>query len=309
MKSDKEIEDEVLGRWLAGEMSNEELAEFEKSDAFHSYQLIADYSDQLTVENYDIESELQKLKEKTSKPKVFKMSAYQKFGIAAGIALLIGIGAYLLFDNAGTDSTNLYSTAQGQTTEHILPDQSVVSLNVASTIEYDEVNWDKNRELHLKGEAYFDVEKGSKFTVSTSDGRIEVLGTEFNIRSRQNVTEVICYEGKVLVTDLKSSEIILNPGEGIRIEDGELSQDWTPVITEEVEWQNGYSAFHKTPFSNVIEELENQYELHVELNESITNRNYVGTFPHDDLQKAAELVFKPMDFSYTIIGDSLIVID
>ena len=53
-----------------------------------------------------------------------------------------------------------------QTKTIVLPDQSVMTLNASSTAEYGE-DWSENRVIKLEGEAFFDVKKGSNFSVIT----------------------------------------------------------------------------------------------------------------------------------------------
>ena len=47
---------------------------------------------------------------------------------------------------------------------------------------------------------FLKVEKGKTFTVKTNYGEVEVLGTVFNVKSRDYAFEVICYEGSVEVS-------------------------------------------------------------------------------------------------------------
>ena len=67
----------------------------------------------------------------------------------------------------------------------LLPDQSTVRLNAGSFFTYDAATWDDARTVELHGEAFFDVKKnGVPFTVTTSNSRVQVLGTTFNVRAR-----------------------------------------------------------------------------------------------------------------------------
>jgi len=49
----------------------------------------------------------------------------------------------------------------------------------------------------LFGKAYFDVDKGKTFTVKTDLGTVQVLGTRFDVESRDSIFKVVCYEGSV----------------------------------------------------------------------------------------------------------------
>ena len=88
-----------------------------------------------------------------------------------------------------------------------LPDGSQVYLNRHSQIIYE--GQFSPRAVHLKGEAFFTVEHNdSPFTVITDFGEIEVLGTEFNVKTTINQVEVDVKKGLVeLRTDFNKSKI------------------------------------------------------------------------------------------------------
>ena len=96
-----------------------------------------------------------------------------------------------------------------------LPDDSQVVLNSNSTLTFNERNWTDNREVKLSGEAFFKVAKGKKFDVITESGTVSVLGTEFNVKQRQNYFEVACFEGLVAVR-MDEEFVKLHPGENIK---------------------------------------------------------------------------------------------
>src|SRR5690606_22489623 len=110
--------------------------------------------------------------------------------------------------------------AAGEKTEFLLPDNSKVVLNSDSEAEYKSWNWNKKRSVELKGEAFFKVAKGKTFDVNTSLGKVTVVGTQFNVKARDNRFDVTCFEGKVKVT-YKNEEVFLTPGESVTFEEGE----------------------------------------------------------------------------------------
>lgn len=304
--SEHDISDETLGRWLAGELSQEEQAAFEKTEAFATYKAIADYSAQLEAPTYDTVSEFKKLKAELAQKETPVVSINRKkfIGIAASIAAIFVLGFFLFWNN---DPMTTITTAQGETKHIELPDQSEVDMNIASTLEYDAKNWENERNVRLEGEAYFKVTKGNQFTINTEHGTIEVLGTEFNVRSRNSLTEVICYEGKVKVTDLHGGSVILEVGDVARINNGHLEEGWAPSVSESAEWKNGSSYFHDSPFEDVLQELENQYSLKVIRSQDYGQRNYTGAFPHDNLSEALPLIFDPLGLTFSIENDTTII--
>ena len=47
--------------------------------------------------------------------------------------------------------------------------------------QFDKKRFTDERIIQLRGEAFFEVEKGSRFVVQTGKGAVEVLGTSFNV--------------------------------------------------------------------------------------------------------------------------------
>ena len=90
----------------------------------------------------------------------------------------------------------------------------MVWLNSGSEITYAG-NFNENRKLQLKGEAFFDVVKsGSTFQISTEFGNIQVLGTAFNVKAYSDDNFVTTLErGSLEVTTVSGKEKqILKPG-------------------------------------------------------------------------------------------------
>ena len=132
-----------------------------------------------------------------------------------------------------------------------------------------------------------------------------MLGTEFNIRNRLNTTEIICYTGKVRVTDLNKTDIILTPNQSVQLVNGHLKTEWTPQINANADWKEGFSSFHGSNLDQVIDELQNQYNIKVE-HQINTDRQYTGAFPHDNIEEALNLIFKPLQITYSFKNDSTI---
>jgi transmembrane sensor len=101
-----------------------------------------------------------------------------------------------------------------------LPDGSMIYLNRNSSVSYNQDF--EPRKVSLQGEGYFDVvyEK-SPFTVTTDLGEIEVIGTEFNLKSDNEELEVQVTKGEVkLLTEEEKNNIkrgqkaVFNKAEG-----------------------------------------------------------------------------------------------
>lgn len=94
-----------------------------------------------------------------------------------------------------------FKTENGEIASLTLPDNSQVTLNAGSQVVYSGNRFNTRRKIQLTGEAYFKVTKGNTFSVVTTEGTVTVLGTTFNVRSRDEKLSVFCYTGKVKVSD------------------------------------------------------------------------------------------------------------
>ena len=114
------------------------------------------------------------------KPKV----AYWQIAAAAVIVVSLSLG---IFMNSFTITNR---TLAAHTFSTKLPDGSDVMLNAGSQISYKPYWWWANRHVELQGEAFFKVKEGDTFSVESAIGITEVLGTSFNIFSRDQRYEV-----------------------------------------------------------------------------------------------------------------------
>lgn len=155
-------------------------------------------------------------------------------------------------------------TGKGEHLSHQLPDGSVVELNAESSISYNPYWWWFSREMDFEGEAFFQVENGISFTVNSNNGKTEVLGTSFNIYSRNQNYRVFCKTGKVRVSDADNKiEMIIEPGEMAEIiaNKGKIEE----INAENIlAWKNNMFNFIAEPLPFVLEEIERQYNVRLE---------------------------------------------
>jgi ferric-dicitrate binding protein FerR (iron transport regulator) len=122
-------------------------------------------------------------------------------GVAAGFAILtITAGLYLGSPAANT----VYITGIGEQRTAKLRDGSVIVLNTDTEVQVYFSKQLRNIRL-LKGEALFMVEHDTArpFIVSAGNASVRAVGTEFNVRRREQSTEVAVVEGVVQVSTLK----------------------------------------------------------------------------------------------------------
>lgn len=170
----------------------------------------------------------------------------------------------------------------------LLPDGSQVYLNAGSSLSYTPYWWD--RTVVLTGEAFFEVKKGSRFVVESTQGQTEVLGTSFNIYAREQRYAVVCKTGKVLVTTARRDSVYLLPEEKALLVQNRLQKQ--EQQQQELAWRKQSFYFDEAPLQEVVQELERQYAITITISRKLAqNYTYTGYFKKtEDPATALEII-------------------
>ena len=226
---------------------------------------------------------------------------------AAAITTLAIVFAVYFYSNSSEIIRVQTKYAESKTV--LLPDQSTARLNAGSYFIYDAATWDDARTVELRGEAFFDVKKnGASFTVTTSNSRIQVLGTTFNVRCRDDNTEVICLTGKV---DFGNKEIgksvILTGGKGATLNGKTFSNVYEVGSDQNSPWIARELVFHDTPLREVFAELERHFDVSITVRRDLGNLTFTGKFKQPILSNVIETVCLSAGLEYTINKNSVII--
>lgn len=293
-------ENDIL-KWFNGEISSEEIKELYPNEDFSVLEKAGFYAKQITVPEVDAQKALADFKTRTfnkQESKVIPLNFKSFLKIAAIFVVLLASSYFLFFNNIKSFETQI-----AETRVFNLPDNSEVILNAQSHLTYNKKEWKNNRTLNLDGEAFFKVTKGEKFTVNTAAGSIQVLGTQFNVKERDNYFEVQCYEGSVSVTSDKG-KVVLTSGKTFRIIKDEviLVKDFN---AENPSWIAQESSFDNVPLWQVIDELEVQFDMSISVENINTAKLFSGSFTHKDKNVALQSVTIPLNLSYKINGNKV----
>jgi ferric-dicitrate binding protein FerR (iron transport regulator) len=191
---------------------------------------------------------------------------------------------------------------RGEHAEVRLPDSSKVTLNAESKLSYKPLEWFISRKVTLEGEACFEVKPGSCFGVQSGRKRVNVLGTTFNVHARPEKYCVTCLIGKVEVCVGKET-VALNPGMQATWRGWELGVGKDAVFTQATGWMQGKFEFSETPLSEVVAEIERQYNIHVIPSVSTQERLYTGNFSKTERpEDVLEIIGKPFGITFNISG-------
>ncbi|MEM1321192.1 MAG: FecR domain-containing protein [Bacteroidota bacterium] len=301
--------DELLHKWINGELSEEELTEFKRRPEYESLRELYQNTENLKAPDFNQEQMLaQVLKAKAAAPPAtalksrVRLFSLLKYGVAASLLIFAG---WMIFANLGSEV--VIQVAQGERQEGQLPDRSTFVLNAESRLRYQPKVWPEKRHLQLQGEAFFRVEKGSRFTVRTKNGAVEVLGTQFNVWSRGETLEVTCRSGRVAVRS-KDARVMeeLTPGKALRLVRGQLQDRWTVPEGQQSNWVEGNSRFEKVPLARVLEELERHFKVRIDRGQVDVQEIVTCNFSHKSLESALATSLKFMEIDYEIRKDSTI---
>ena len=296
------MQENYLAKWLNGELTPSELEEFKNSDQYATYVRILKASENLEGPDFDSDKALEAINNRKTltEPRVVRLNPFKNFLRVAAVAAIIMFGAFLYLKTLDTT----IDTGFAQNKELVLPDESIVILNADSHISYSESNWKDNRKIDLKGEAFFKVAKGQKFTVNTKAGDVSVLGTQFNVIQRDGVFEVTCYEGMVNV-NFKKFEKNLSAGDSFKVIDGQIVETGN-TITQKPSWLNDESTFNSVPLKYVLAEFERQYNIEIDVNNIDTDQLFTGTFTHTNKDLALKSISVPSQIKFKLEGGKVL---
>lgn len=190
-----------------------------------------------------------------------------------------------------------------------LSDGTQVWLNSESQLKFPVAfESGKARQVELVyGEAYFDVSpstnhKGAKFQVLNKSQKIEVLGTEFNIkayRDEDNISTTLV-EGKVAVSFAKS-KLQLLPNQQLNFNKNTNSSEINTVdVYNEIAWKDGVFSFRRKSLEEIMKVLSRWYDLDVQFeNPNLKKIGFNGTLSKD---QKIEDILKSIK-SYGVISD------
>ncbi len=198
-----------------------------------------------------------------------------------------------------------------------LPDGSHITLNASSRLRYPAKFTDHKRPVYLdEGEALFEVakDKSSPFTVYTNKFVTTALGTAFNIRSyaSEHKVSISLIHGKIRVDDLhpaskaESSKILL-PHQQIVLNkiSGRLIKidfkDEIPITS----WKDGVLAFQDATMDEVVNSIENRFNVVIQNHSTHTNWSYTGTFKQESLNDVLKIVCMTEGLTYTIENNKI----
>lgn len=215
---------------------------------------------------------------------------------------------YLYFRGTETEERYAEVTAtMGTVIRYELPDQSVVWLNSGSTLRYPAIFKKDNREVELKGEAYFEVEADSErpFYVNTPNGlSAYVYGTKFNVAAYEddNYIETVLEKGKVNVITPNRETIALAPGEQLLYNKQTRESIKNSVdVYGKTAWKDGKLIFRNASLDDIFKRLERHFNVDIQFNNKHSKEyKYRATFRTETLSQIMDYLAKSAALKWKI---------
>ncbi len=290
-------EKEAVKTWL--EASPDHKEEFFRERKFYDAVILSKYNMPGTSRNQ-------------FRPRKRFKKVFAEFTKVAAIFLLVlsaGIYIYQQQIDKILQTTNTIMVPPGQRANIQLPDGSDVWLNGGSEISYPVYFTDKNRDVYLKGQAFFDVSPDKKmpFIVHTRNYEIEVLGTSFDVEAYPDspdfTTALMTGSVKISRTDNPAENITLLSNQRVMTVDGRLVKE-TIYDFDIYRWKEGLICFKDIEFGELMKRFEKCYDVEIRIeNPRIARKIFGGKFRISDgienalriLQKEGEYAFERLD--------------
>lgn len=221
-----DINYELLGRYLGGECTAEEIAMVEQwLAASPENERIMDALQEIWLQSMDagepmpvdveaawerVRTHIEDAKTAEIRRMVRRSPTMWFIRIAAAVAFVVSIGLVLVLNYyTRLPETQLATLDSGDDLlADTLPDGTVVTLNAHSRLTYPLKFAGNERLVQLEGEAFFDVMHDSRhpFRIHAGAADVRVLGTSFNLSARGGNVKVDVQTGTVELSEVDSLE-------------------------------------------------------------------------------------------------------
>lgn len=205
------------------------------------------------------------------KRKIFRNKALKYCIAAAAAAALFLTGAATSELVTGKRQETVLMASSENISSYTLPDGSKVWLNKNSWLAYNQKFGKRTRQVALKGEGYFEVNRDERrpFIMKMQNGLdIKVLGTTFNACNYPslNKAEVILRSGSVQVSDNGRNEyVILKPNQKFTWNEGSAEISSVNAMNC-CRWFEHRLVFDNVKLKDIIENLSHKYQTEISLN-------------------------------------------
>lgn len=210
--------------------------------------------------------------------------------LAASVIFVIGLSIFTAFEYQNFKITHTFQT--DKFVENIaLPDGSVVTLDAKAKVDIK--YYEDKREVNLSfGKALFNVTKDNTkpFIVNTNKIKVQVLGTNFEVKNQKDKIDIDVINGKVSVQKLENNaykEIaVLTQGKHISFDKENNKYQLKNIDIENIaSWKNGILYFQDESLQDAINEFKKYKDINTNIENSIQKYSVSGSFKIEEFDK------------------------
>jgi len=322
---------ELAGRYLAGEMSENEASEFVtnlESDKTSKQLFTEMQRDWNNIGQYHGKNEVNtdsawnKLFNKldseqlvSSSEEVASVSIYSTWIKWAAVALILLTAGVLFFNDSIFNREKIIvvqNPTHSETLVQTLTDGSVVYIASNTELRFPNQFKGEKRNVTLKGEAFFEVSHNREkpFVIETPEMIVEVLGTSFNLKSSEKGDFELMVETGLVRVSQKSdpaNRSMVSAGEKLAIVNNSLVKT-SSIDNNYTGWRMNRMHFKDERLSNIIQIINRNYQSNIILEpQALGERRMTVTFHDNSLETITNLICKSMMLKSEIQGQVIIL--
>ena len=210
-----------------------------------------------------------------------KLLAVLAIGGSAGWAARepLGLPALMADNSTGTGERRRLQGSDG----------SQIQLNTASAIDCA-FSAQARRVSLIRGEIFMATAKAaSPFYVETEHGRLQALGTRFNVRLDDARTSLAVYEGAVQIRTVRGETRVLGAGQQAYFSAEGIADSQAADMAREA-WTQGALLADNISLREVVEELRRYRYGHLGVADEVADLRVYGNFPIQDPQRVLRML-------------------
>lgn len=314
----------IIQKYLQGKTTEEEniqLKEWLEQSPENKKRLFAEkdiwdtYGYHSNRKQYEVAPELEILKRRIPAGKTISLIDLMK--IAAVLLVTFGLGWSTQYISLTGSQQIAEVTMQevfvpkGQVNQIFLADGTRIWINSETKLTFPSVFGEKERNVKLNGEAFFEVAKDRKrpFRVELNGQQIEVLGTSFNVRAYENSNkiETTLSTGQIRL-QTGDQTVILKPGEQSLFNkaEGQVVVSKVNPVTF-CSWKDGRFEFQNEDLIEVFKIVERWYDVEITVDAAYFNgMHFSGAIKRNkDARHFLDLLNLSVPIRYEIVADKI----
>ena len=321
------LSEDIINKYLTGQCTEEELIEVNawmKESEENALQLFRmeeiyhlgkfnQYADGQRMARAEKQLYRKLDEEKGKQNKILRMHRWMRYAVAIAAILVIGGGAGYWFYQSGTDQQMMVAVAnEGIVKEVVLPDGTKVWLNNSAILKYPREFSEKERNVHLEGEAYFEVQHDDKmpFIVKTSKSAIRVYGTSFNVKAYpdDSFQKTTLEEGSIGL-QVNDKEFKLVPNQQAVLNTANEVNVIKIKARQQSAWRHGRFLFDNENLEDIMAQLARWYDVNIFfVGPKVKNLHFSGEIDrYENIEKVLHMIGLTTNISFSINGKTITI--